>query len=200
VTHLTFLFAQIAFLLKDGRDSISASQTSTVRSKPQSEAACCLKNLLCLLFASDRAIDTWLVCSGVFLAAFIAENTFQKLFDTIDIDKYVLPEPVKPILPLRTFSMVYEFMNHFDEFINQHSFFMVTGLVCHGGRSKNIAMEELDKALSDVPDLVLAESIKVRPEHSVPSHGDCDSSMLAGLRLHTSTSELVISVTYNRTH
>ena len=65
------------------------------------------------------------------------------------------------------FSMVYEFMNQFYESINQHSFFLVTGLVCHGGRSGKIATEELDTALSDVPDLVLAESVKVRPEHSV---------------------------------
>lgn len=99
------------------------------------------------------------------------------------------------------FAMVYdsEFMSMKPSFMNASistAVVLVTGLVCHGGRSGKIAMGELDKALSDVPDLVLAESVKVRPEHSVLS--DCGPSMLAGLGLHTCTSVLVISVPYNR--
>jgi hypothetical protein len=38
---------------------------------------------------------------------------------------------------------------------------MVTGFVCDGGRSGSISMEELEKALKDVPQLVLAESVEV---------------------------------------
>ena len=46
------------------------------------EAAC---HLLCL--SSDGASDTLCVCVYSFVAAFIAENTFKKLFDSIDADK-----------------------------------------------------------------------------------------------------------------